>query len=228
MERLDILAIGAHPDDVELGVGGMLASASRTGYKTGIIDLTRGEMGSRGTVRQRDKEAVKAANILNVVWRKNLNIPDRSIEVTKENIEQLVKIIRTVRPNIILAPYWKDRHPDHIKASQLVQEAYFDAGLAKVCSELAPYRPAIMAYYCLNKDVSPMVIIDVSLFYDIKMKAVSAHTSQFANQSKGILTHIKNRDCYYGSLIGVDYGEGLVFNTPLAMNDISLLWRAKE
>ncbi|MEG6616485.1 bacillithiol biosynthesis deacetylase BshB1 [Peptococcaceae bacterium 1198_IL3148] len=228
MEKIDILAIGAHPDDIELGVGGIIASAVRTGYKVGMVDLTKGEKASGGTAKQRDQEAMAAAKILNVAWRKNLNIADREIEVTRDNINKLVHLIRIAKPILILAPFWQDRHPDHIKASQLVKEAQFDAGLCKVNPQIAPHKVPITGYYCLNQGVTPLVVIDISSFYKVKLLAINAHHSQFADQSQGIFTLINNRDRYYGSLIGVEYGEGLLFNEPLAVKDLSILWNGKE
>ncbi|MBO8136674.1 MAG: PIG-L family deacetylase [Desulfotomaculum sp.] len=134
MKKIDILAVGAHPDDVELGVGGILASAIRMGSRVGVVDLTRGELASRGEVEIRSKEAQKAAEILGVTWRKNLKLPDRGIEICPENIILLTKLIRCSRPLIVLAPYYLDIHPDHVQTSKLVRQAWFDSGLKKYVS----------------------------------------------------------------------------------------------
>lgn len=224
MFKLDLLAFGAHPDDVELGVGGILATAAQAGYGVGIADVTGGEMGSYGNKAERAREAQQAASIINA-WRINLHIPDRSIIINRKNLDQVVTLIRTTKPALILAPYAMDRHPDHIITSQLVEQACFDSGLKKVCSQLPCYRPKVLAFYCLNQGVTPSVIIDVSACYAVKQAAIAAHQTQFGQQGT---SHIKelivSRDRYYGAMLGVEYGEGLILKGPLPLKDVSMLW----
>ena len=135
---VDILAFGAHPDDVELGCGGTLVKLKKIGYNTAIVDLTEGELGSRGTVKQRYQESAEAAELLELEFRTNLKIPDGHIEVNEENKNKLIDLIRHTRPRLILAPYHEDRHPDHVHASQLITEAWFYAGVKKVMPDLPP------------------------------------------------------------------------------------------
>lgn len=224
MKTVDILAFGAHPDDVELGVGGILACAARSGQGVAVVDLTRGEMASGGTASDRDQEADQAGKILKLSWRHNMNFPDRGIVITSETSAAVAGVIRLARPRVVLAPYYEDRHPDHVKASQLIKEACFDAGLMKILPGIPVHRPPILAYYSLNKGFEPTVVKDVTHVYKIKMAAIMAHKSQFSGIPLGIKKLVQSRDSYFGSLIGVEFGEGLLLKQPLVINDITALW----
>jgi len=173
-ENVDIIAFGAHPDDVEIGAGGLLAKEAALGYRVGIADLTRGEMGTRGTPDVRLEEARKAAEILGAIWRINLEMPDGNITADHENVMKVARVIRTYRPKVIIAPYWDDRHPDHVNTSRLVTEAHFKAGLRKLEPELEAFRPNIVLYYFLNRMEGFSFIVDISEHYPRKQEAVNA------------------------------------------------------
>jgi bacillithiol biosynthesis deacetylase BshB1 len=207
-EALDILAIAAHRDDVEQTCGGALLKASHRGQRTGILDLTQGEMGTRGTADERAREAADAAKILGVTWRRALDIPDGRVENTWENRLKVAVVIRETRPRVIILPYWKGRHPDHYTASVLGYEACFLAGLAKlelqaaVSAEelragrpqdqpgvpgaiLAPHRPFKIVYATLYYDIRPTFVVDISEQFEAKFASILAYKSQFSNQEAG-------------------------------------------
>lgn len=232
-QQVDIIAFGAHPDDVEIGAGGLVAKEVELGYRVGIVDLTRGEMGTRGTPEERAVEAQEAAGILGLAWRRNLSLPDGEFEVSKENILLVVRLLRTYQPRIIILPYWEDRHPDHVRASLLIQEAHFKSGLKKVLPELPAYRPRMMIFYFLNKTVPQSFIVDVSDVYDKKWNSLLAHKTQFVRSghkdpallgAKEPLKFIESRDSYYGSQIGVRYGEAFLIKTPVPLADPMQIW----
>jgi len=221
METVDLIAFGAHPDDVEIGAGGLLAKEAAKGYRIGIVDLTRGEMGSRGTVEERAQEAERGAAILGCVWRKNLAIPDRHIVVDDESLTAVVRILRQYRPRIIIAPYWVDRHPDHVKGSELIKEAHFASGLTKFCPELPVYRPPFLFHYFINRTTEPSFVVDITDCHAQKKEAVLAHVSQFAgNYPYGL----ESRDRYFGSQIRRMFGEGYLAASPLVVNSPLALW----
>lgn len=233
-DQVDIIAFGAHPDDIEIGCGGYLAKSVGLGYAVGMVDLTRGEMGSNGTVEQRHNEAQAAANILGAKWRENLAIPDRHVTINDDNLAKVVRLIRRHRPKIILAPYWEDRHPDHINASNLITEAYFAAGLKKFVTDLQGYRPAVVLYYILNRtQVQPSFIVDITGYHDKKEAAIIAHESQFQLLKNGwetvlnggsYLYLLDSRDRYLGALIGGKHGEGFVVKNPIPITDPMKAW----
>lgn len=233
-ESVDIIAFGAHPDDVEIGCGGYVAKSVGLGYTVGIVDLTQGEMGSNGTVEGRRQEALEGAAILGAAWRENLAIPDRHVEINDDNLAKVVRVIRRFRPKIILAPYWEDRHPDHVGASNLINDAYFASGLKKFVPDLKGYRPAAVLYYFLNRTPKePSFIVDVTEYHGKKQEAIAAHQSQFQMLAKGwetvlnsgsYLNVLDSRDRYFGSLIGARYGEGFVTKYPVPMPDPMRAW----
>ena len=230
ISNIDILAIGAHPDDVEVGAGGLMAKFNKLGLKTAIIDLSAGELATNGTPEIREQEALQAARVLGLTWRKCLNLPDRGLKTSRENIDNLVHVIRESRPGLILSPYWEDRHPDHVRAAQLVEEAWFDAGLAKIQTHIKPHRPPQLWHYFLSRAGEPKFIVDVSDYYEIKRVAILAHHSQFGklvssqetflNCGPGsMLAIVESRDRFFGSSIGCFYGEGFTTRTPLAIDN---------
>jgi len=204
---LDILAIAAHRDDVEQTCGGTLLKAAQRGQRTGILDLTQGEMGTRGTAEDRAREADDAAKILEVSWRRALDLPDGRVENTWENRLKVASVIRETRPRVIILPYWKGRHPDHYAASVLGYEACFLAGLAKLdpqkalssqpsgvskgtepgprTSALAPHRPFKMIYATLYYDIRPSFVVDISEQFEGKFASILAYKSQFSDQEAG-------------------------------------------
>lgn len=223
---IDILAFGAHPDDVEIGVGGILAKHARAGFTTAICNLTEAELSSNGTVQRRRVETEKAVQLLGVTKHINLGFPDRGLAGTPEQLLQIAQVIRQLKPTIVLAPYWDDRHPDHVACSRLVKEAVFDAAIhKKVTPGKEPiHRISHMFYYFINDIHSADVIVDISDVYEVKIDALHAFESQFKRtvgevdtplNSSTFLSMIRGRDQLWGHQIGVSYGEALVSPRPL-------------
>ena len=221
--KLDILAFGAHPDDVEIGCGGTIISHIANGKKIGIVDLTKGEMGTRGTPEIREKEAEEAADIMGVDFRLYLEFPDAFLENSKESKMEIVKLIRQYQPEIVLATAVEDRHPDHGTAAQLISDACFISGLRKVeIDGKDAWRPRAVYHYIQFKEIVPSVVVDVSDVYEKKMKAIRAHKSQFHDpnskepetviSSPQFFGFIESRAIDFGKQIGVSFGEGFTLN----------------
>jgi len=216
---LDILAIAAHRDDVEQTCGGTLLKAAQRGQRTGILDLTQGEIGTRGTAEDRAREAAEAAKILGAGWRRALDIPDGRVENTWENRLKVAGVIRDTRPRVVILPYWKGRHPDHYTCSVLGYEACFLAGLAKLSlgsQPLAPHRPFKIIYATLYYDVRPTFVVDISAQFEQKFDSILAYKSQFTDQEAGkdlfpahdeIHARVDSMARYYGALGGITYAE---------------------
>jgi bacillithiol biosynthesis deacetylase BshB1 len=221
---VDILAFGAHPDDVEIGVGGILAKHALRGCKVMICNLTQTELSSNGTIQSREMEAKKSAQILGVQQVLNLKIPDRGICDTY--IDKVIEVIRQYRPRIVLAPYHKDRHPDHIACHHLVTQAVFDAALIKKRVGIEEsHRVSKVYYYFLNCVDTPSFIIDVSDVYRKKIEALCAYTTQFQKKMGEVdtplnqgdfLRRIQARDTIWGYEIGTSFGEGLFSKKTLS------------
>ena len=182
---LDILAIAAHRDDVEQTCGGTLLRMKALGLRTGILDLTRGEAGTRGTVEERAAEAAEAARILKVDTREALDIPDGRVENTYENRIKIAAVLRRLRPRVVILPYWTGRHPDHYAASTLGYEACFLSGLARVETGEPPFRPFKIVYASLYTDVRPSFVVDITPFIEERYQALLAYRSQYADQPAG-------------------------------------------
>lgn len=234
MSGLDILAIGAHPDDVELGIGGILSKMVHRGLKVGIADLTQGEMGSRGTTEERRQESKDAGNILGITIRDNLCLKDSEIQNTPEQRLSVIKIIRRYRPKIILATMSDDKHPDHHNAHFLVREANYLSGLYKIESDSEPYRCSTLLYYYPYYEVKqPSFIIDISDYYEKKIESLKAHRSQFFNpeysgnktfiSSERFWNSIRDRCAYWGSRINVPYAETLFAIEPINLSILKLI-----
>lgn len=224
--KLDILAFAAHPDDAELSCGGTLAKHVASGKKTGIVDLTRGELGTRGTPELRAKEAEKAARILGVSVRDNLALPDGFFEESEDSVKRIIEIVRHFQPEIVLANAVYDRHPDHGRGGELVSRACFLAGLEKIKTLDADgkpqeaWRPKAVYRYIQDRFMKPDFVIDVSDVWDIKMKAIQAFSSQFHNpDSQEPITYISTPEFLYfleararemGHPAGFEYAEGFV------------------
>ena len=231
---LDILAIAAHRDDVEQTCGGTLLKAAQRGQRTGILDLTQGEMGTRGTAEDRAREAADAAKIMGVQWRRALDIPDGRVENTWENRLKVASVIRETRPSVVILPYWKGRHPDHYTCSVLGYEACFLAGLAKLdpgrhaarvgqtssgvaaSDALAPHRPFKIIYATLYYDIRPTFVVDITDQFEGKFASILAYKSQFSDQETGkdlfpahqeIHARVESMARFYGALGGVTYAE---------------------
>lgn len=213
---IEILAIAAHRDDVEQTCGGTLLKMAQLGHSTGILDLTRGEMGTRGTERERQQEAEAAARVLQVSWRRALDIPDARVENTWENRLKIARIIREQRPRVVILPYWKGRHPDHYTTSTLGYEACFLAGLAKLDLPGQPHRPYKIIYATLYYDIRPSFVVDISEQFEKRLESVYAYASQFTDQEAGkqdfpahaeIRGRVEAMARFYGMLVGVKYAE---------------------
>lgn len=235
--NLDVLVFAAHPDDAELSMGGTIAKLTNDKFKVGIVDLTKGELGTRGNEKTRMLEAAEADKILNINKRINLGIPDGNIKRTKENLLSVVREIRKYKPKIIFAPYFNDRHPDHQDASSLIKEAMFSSGLPKVKTlvdgnQQDAYRPSKLFYYMQTYTFEPTFIINITETFEQKLKAIKAFKSQFFNpKSKEpetfisrpeFLDYLISRAQFYGFQIGKQYGEPFFCEEKIEY-DLSLL-----
>ncbi|MDH5404961.1 MAG: bacillithiol biosynthesis deacetylase BshB1 [Candidatus Aminicenantes bacterium] len=225
--ELDILAFAAHPDDIELTCSGTIIKSVKKGYRVGAIDLTQGELGTRGTAEQRKVEAAQAGEIMGLSVRENLGLPDGNIEINKENKLKIIRLLRRYRPLIIFVPYWRCRHYDHAHCSQLVSEAAFYSGLVKIETGEPPFRPKRVIYYRCRSEFTPSFVVDITPYFHIKWESIMAYKSQFSEEAgvPGVvdtgyfLETIKNISRYYGSLIGVEYGEPFIVKEALEVDD---------
>jgi N-acetylglucosamine malate deacetylase 1 len=238
---IDILALAAHRDDVEQTCAGTLLKMAERGYRTGILDLTQGELGTRGTAEDRASEAAEAARILKVSWRQALDIPDGRVENTWENRLKIVRVLREQRPRVLILPYWEGRHPDHYTASILGYEAAFLSGLAKLAvshqpsaisdppASLAPHRPFKIIYASLYRDVRPTFVVDITDQFETRLASLMAYKSQFTDQEAGsgifpaqkeIRARIESMARYYGFLGGVTYAEPFVQKEVALVEDV--------
>lgn len=229
--NLDVLAIAAHPDDVELTCGGTMLKMAERGYATGILDLTAGEMGTRGTPETRAKEAAKAAKILRAKWRGTLGIPDSDVHASRQHKLSLAKKIRELRPKTVILPYWEARHPDHYNSATLGYEACFLAGLKQLPIEGEAYRPFKILYSTAFTGIRPTFVVDITQQYERRHKAILAYTSQFrppkgVAKSKvflGIETledEMNQLARHYGQMIDVRYGEAFVQKEMIKVDDV--------
>jgi N-acetylglucosamine malate deacetylase 1 len=232
--KLDVLAIAAHPDDVELTCGGTLLKMAQKGYKTGILDLTGGEMGTRGTPEIRAKEAAKAAKILKVSWRGTLGVPDSDVQASRQHKLRLASVIRELRPRTVILPYWEARHPDHYHASALGYEGCFLAGLKQLPIEGEPYRPFKILYATSFEGMPANIVVDITKQYETRRKAILAYGSQFrpakSERKERVYLAIDQLDSRMallarrnGDLIGVEYGEPFLQKELLQVDDIVTL-----
>jgi bacillithiol biosynthesis deacetylase BshB1 len=230
--KLDLLAIAPHPDDVELTCGGTLLKAADQGYKTGILDLTAGEMGTRGTLETRLKEAAKAARILRVSHRENLRLPDAYLEVSKITKLAVAQRIRALQPHTVILPYWEGRHPDHYTAARLAYEGCFLAGLKQLPIEGEAFRPFKILYSTVYyREVRPTFVVDISKYYDRRYRAILAYHSQFSPKTEDKkskvdipldrLHHEVNLIArYYGQMAGVEYAEPFLVKEVMQVDDV--------
>lgn len=228
----DILAIAAHRDDVEQTCGGTLLRMAARGLRTAILDLTQGEAGTRGSAEDRAREAAAAAAILGVTWRQALDLPDGAIANTLENRLKIVRVLRQLRPRVVILPYGQARHPDHAIVAPLGYEACFLSGLAKVETATKPYRPFKIVYASLYADVRPSFVVDITPFIEQRHAALMAYQSQYANQAAGAGLFVPEEEIrertfaearHYGQLAGVRYGEPFVQKEVGLVDDLTLL-----
>ena len=232
MTRVDVLVFGPHPDDIEIGLGGTVAVHVDDGYRVGLCDLTRGELGSNGTIDERLSEAQAAAEELGVLWRENAGWPDGGIgrEKSTFQIRAAAEIIRLTRPSVVGVPYSCDRHPDHEAACGVLKQAVFYAGLRRYAADGKPWKPDWTCEYFINDIDTPSFVVDVSDSYDRKVRALSCHRSQF--QPKGnnpvetrltgsnFLRMIEARDAHLGNLIGTAHAEGVIVSEPIVRSSL--------
>jgi bacillithiol biosynthesis deacetylase BshB1 len=230
LSQIDCLAVGPHPDDVELFCSGVLIKLKEQGYSTAIVDLTKGELSSNGDVKSRLKEADQAKSILNLDERLNLGLPDGSLIDTLDNRREIVKTIRTLKPSICLIPYWEDRHPDHESASHLLKRSLFDAGLKKIETGQEVFRPKTTLFYMLHTWFDPTFVVDITNQMDQKLESIKAYVSQFSTEfDENTATYINNpeflqsiitRSEFLGQKIGVKYAEGFYYPQMMKIDNI--------
>jgi bacillithiol biosynthesis deacetylase BshB1 len=228
--KLDVLAFSAHPDDIELAAAGTLIKMTKQGYSVGIADMTRGELGTRGTQEIRQKEAEEAARLMGAKVRECLDIPDGSVTVSRENHLKVIRLLRKYKPPIVFTHYWRARHADHMATSQIVTEACYLSGLGKLDTGQARFRPKRILYHQILYDVIPSFVVDVSAEFEQKWKVVKAHKSQFYDPDSkepetilsvpNFLEMIETRMRYWGGLIGVSHAEPFLTNEPFAIPDL--------
>jgi bacillithiol biosynthesis deacetylase BshB1 len=230
--QADVLAIAAHRDDVEQTCGGTLLRVAARGLRAAILDLTQGEAGTRGTAADRAREADEAARILGVGWRQALTLPDGSVENTLENRLAIVRILRLLRPRVVILSYWQARHPDHAMTAALGYEACFLSGLKKFDTGTEPHRPFKIVYASLYADVRPSFIVDITPFIEQRHLALMAYRSQYADQSAGSGLFVPEEEIrertfaearHYGLLAGVRYGEPFVQKEVGLVDDLTLV-----
>lgn len=224
-DTLDLLIFGAHPDDAEIGMGGTIAKHTKEGQRVGICDLTRAEMSSNGTVEIRQAEAEAASQSLGIVVRSNLGLPDRGLELRAELVNPIVQEIRRWKPRVVFAPYWEDRHPDHIACSRLVQEAVFNAKLRRYLPETEAHAVKDCYFYFINDVVNPDVMVDITSVYESKRESLRAYRSQFEAAGAGndyvatplnqnYLERVEARDALLGQKRSVAFAEGFMSRLP--------------
>jgi bacillithiol biosynthesis deacetylase BshB1 len=226
---LDVLAVAAHPDDVEQTCGGALIKVAEMSYRTGVLDLTAGDMGTRGTPEIRLQESEAAAKHMLLAWRGNLRLPDARLENTLGARMSLAVKFRELRPRVVILPYWEGRHPDHYRACELGYEACFLAGLRKLDESSEPHRPHKIIYSSIYANVTPSFVVDISAQLERRMSALLSYKSQYGASDEGGSIFPKEQEIrerlsaiarFYGNLIGVKYGEPFVVKETLRVDDI--------
>ncbi|MEJ2052857.1 MAG: bacillithiol biosynthesis deacetylase BshB1 [Calditrichaceae bacterium] len=228
--NLDLLAFGAHPDDVELSCGGTIIKLVKAGYSVGVIDLTEAELSTRGTVENRRIETAKAGEIMGIKVRENLQIPDGHIDNVEKNRLKVINSIRKYKPKIVFAPYTDDRHPDHVHASKLIIESAFYSGLVKIESEFPAHRPEKIIHYFQHLVDKPSFVVDISNEFVQKMETVKAFASQFYNPEsdepetlisrKNFMQMLEDRARYFGYQVGVEYAEPFFIKSMIKIDNI--------
>lgn len=237
-DSVDAIFFAAHADDIELACGGTLVKMVHDGHRAGIVDLTRGEMGTRGTPQIRLRESRAAAKILGSIFREQLDLGDGGLRTGRDEELQIIDVVRRWRPQIVFAPWPDERHPDHARAGRLVTDASFYAGLTKLKTRREAHRPHVVVYYLQNYLPPLSFVIDVSESWKTKMNAIQAYKSQFFNPKskeprtfiaeERFLEMIDARGKHFGALIGVRYGEAFVTKQPPRMDDVFAAYRGRE
>jgi bacillithiol biosynthesis deacetylase BshB1 len=234
---IDLLVFGPHPDDLGIGLGGTIALHAAAGWRVGLCDLTRGEMGSNGTPEERLREADAAREVLGAEWRENLGWPDRGIVGDREQLDAVTRLIRRWRPRAVAIPYWQDRHPDHVASSRVLTEALFNSRLRRYPVEGDAWSPDWICYYFINDHGPISFAVDVSAHYEVKRRALECYRSQFMPESPDSVDTrltapsfarlIASRDGQFGALAGVAYAEGLVVREPVLRPHLLKDWTAR-
>lgn len=237
-ETVDLLFIAAHADDLELSCGGTIVRAVNDGVRVGMLELTRGEMGTRGTPQTRKREAKKAASILGVTFREHLDFGDGGLRTGREEEMQLIEFLRRTRPKLVFAPWPDERHPDHVRTGRIVTDSSFYAGLRQIHTKFAAHRPQAVIYYMQNYVLHPSFVVDVTDSWKTKMRAVGAFRSQFFSakskeprtflSEKRFLEMIDARGKHFGALIGVLYGEAYLTKQPPRVDDMIAAYAGRE
>jgi bacillithiol biosynthesis deacetylase BshB1 len=235
---VDVLLFGAHPDDVEWGLGGFCLLLRERGVSFAIVDLTRGEMGSRGTPAARGAEAEAAAEFLGAAARENLEMPDCGLADVPEMRRQIAAAVRRHRPQLVIAPYWEDRHPDHAAAGMMIRNSALYCMLAKLDDPNPPHKPDAFLYYLLHQVRQPSLVVDTSAVFECKLELMRLHESQFSKTAEefGVLPTgvgdylfgLESRDRFFGSLIGARFGEALVIDRPLRIESLASILRPSD
>jgi bacillithiol biosynthesis deacetylase BshB1 len=229
IQTVDLLAIAAHPDDVEQTCGGTLIRMAEMGYRTGVLDLTAGDMGSRGTAEIRIRESQEAAKHLQLAWRDNLRWPDARLENTITARMTLAGLIRRLQPRTVILPYWSARHPDHYRACEIGYEACFLAGLRRLDETTPPHRPFKILYSSLYANVTPSFVVDISRQFERRMRALLSYRSQYGDSGTASELFPSHQEVeerlaavarFYGNLIGVKYGEPFVVKEAMQVEDV--------
>jgi len=229
--KLDLLAIAAHPDDVELTCGGTLIKTAQRGYRVGILDLTRGEMGTRGSPEVRLREAAAAARLMGIHHRENLGLPDARLEVTDKNKFAVARKIRELEPHTVILPYWEGRHPDHYKASQIAYEACFLAGLERLPLPGQAFRPFKVLYSTVYVSVRPTFVVDITEQFERRRGAILCYASQFRPKARrkrsGVSLPLDRLEeevnlvaRHYGQMVGVKYAEPFFVREVMQVDDV--------
>ncbi len=227
---LDVLVVAPHPDDAELGMAGAICSLKSRGLRLGVLDLTNGEPTPHGSIEIRSRETADASAILDLDWRGNLNLPNRSLESTLKARASVASVFRITRPKWIFAPYWIDAHPDHLAATQLIEAARFWAKLSKTDMPGKPFHPQrIYNYFCVHLKLTPQpaFVLDITPYWETKLASIQCYQSQFVTgrpqTSPTFLEQLQNEAAYWGKAIGVDYGEPFTCREPIGMQDLASL-----
>jgi bacillithiol biosynthesis deacetylase BshB1 len=238
MTTVDAIFFDAHPDDIELSCGGTIVNFVKRGLRVGIVDLTSGEMGTRGTPRTRKREAAASARILGAAFREQLDFGDGGLRTSRGEELQIVEVVRKYRPSIVFAPWPDERHPDHARAGRLITEASFYAGLRALETKLGAHRPQTTVYYLQNYLVPLSFVVDVTKSWATKMRAIAAFKSQFHDPTskepetfiskKSFLDIIEARGRHFGALIGVEFGEAYVTKQPPKIDDVIAAYSGRE
>lgn len=228
--ELDALVVAPHPDDAELGMGGAILKMKADGWRVGVVDLTSGEPTPHGSLEKRAEETAAATELLQLDWRENLGLPNRSLEATLENRGRLAEVFRHTRPRWLFAPYWIDAHPDHVAATNLVEAARFWSKLTKSPLDGMPHHPErIFYYYCVHLRLTPQpaFVLDISPFWDRKIQAIACYESQFitgrSTDPPTFLDQLRDEAAYWGKSIGAKYGEPFASREPIGLADFASL-----